>query len=159
MILHILFQKKWNVYVFFGGWIVEYCCFLQYFVDFWRHLMPKKLFPNKLGVKLWNRVWVLKLLKVSKKKIMYVAVQKSWMSKWQKKKPFPIIYSVFLVVELVELKMYGFSKRMYVVFYIPFLVVELVELEMYDFSKRMYVMLSKGWMSKRSICQLYIACF
>ena len=66
------------------------------------------------------------------------------MSKRQKKKHFPIIYSVILVVELVELKMYGFSKRMYVVFYIPFLVVELVELEMYDFSKRMYVVLSKG---------------
>ena len=62
------------------------------------------------------------------------------MSKWQKKKPFPIIYSVFLVVQL---KMYGFSKRMYVVFYIPFLVVEFLELEMYDFSKRMYVVLSK----------------
>ena len=66
------------------------------------------------------------------------------MSKWQKKKQFSIIYSAFLVVELVELKMYGFSKRMYVVFYIPFLVVELVELEMYNFSKRMYVVLSKG---------------
>ena len=66
------------------------------------------------------------------------------MSKWQKKKHFSIIYRGFLVVELVELKMYGFSKRMYVVFYIPFLVVELVELEMYNFSKRMYVMLLNG---------------
>ena len=66
------------------------------------------------------------------------------MSKWQKKKHFLIIYSVFLVVELVELKMYGFSKRMYVMLYIAFLVVELVELEMYGFSKRMYVVLLKG---------------
>ena len=43
------------------------------------------------------------------------------------------------MVELVELKMYGFKKRMYVVFYIPFLVVELVECMLC-----MYVVLSKG---------------
>ena len=118
--------------------------------------MPKKLFPNKLGVKLWNRVWVLKLLKVSKKKIMYVAVQKSWMSKWQKKKPFPIIYTVFLVVALVELKMYGFSKRMYVVLYIAFLV---VELEMYDFQKEFMSCSQNVEWAKEAFANYYIVCF
>ena len=83
----------------------------------------------------------LEIIEGFQKKNYVCRCQKNLMSKWQKKKPFLIICSMFLVVEL---KMYGFSKRMYVVFYILFLVVELLELEMYNFSKRMYVVLSKG---------------